>query len=96
MDQYLYLDFHNWILLPMLSTSCHPLKKLQKNIFAEAALISHVIPVVRALTKVLEKQDEDIGVCSMKNKMLDLLYSKCDDIEHKKLSCVCYTIRPKI
>ena len=80
----------------MLSTSCHPLKKLQKNIFAEAALISHVIPVVRALTKVLEKQDEDIGVCSIKNKMLDLLYSKCDDIEHKKLSCVCYTIRPKI
>ena len=73
----------------MLSTSCHPLKKLQKNISAEAALTSQVIPVVRALTKVLEKQVEDVGVCFMKNKMLDLLYSRCDDIEDKKLSCVC-------
>ena len=45
------------------------IEEITKNISAEAASISQVIPLVRALNKVLEKEVEDTGVRSMKNKM---------------------------
>jgi len=60
-----------------------PIEETTKNISAESASILQVIPLVKALMKVLEKEVEDTGVRSMKNKMLDLLHSKFDDIKDK-------------
>ena len=71
MGQYLCLLLHNWILVPKLFDILSLIEEITRIISAEAASISQVIPLVRALTKVLEKEAEYIGVCAMKSKMLD-------------------------
>jgi len=50
-----------------------PIEEITKKISADTSIISQIIPLVRGLTKVLEKQDEDHGVHTMKRKMLDSL-----------------------
>ena len=50
-----------------------PIEEITRNISAESASILQVIPLVRALMKVLEKVVENTGVCSMKNKILNSL-----------------------
>ena len=92
MDQYLYLVLHNCILRPMLSTSCHLLKKLQKK-YAEAASISQVIPLVRAFTKVFEKEVEDTGVHSMQNKMLDSRGGAIRQVGQVTFNELCYKVK---
>jgi len=58
-----------------------PIEEITRNISAEAASISQVIPLVRALAKELEEEVKDTGICSMKNKMLCSLRSRFDDVE---------------
>jgi len=72
-----------------------PMEEITRNISAEAASILQVIPLVRALTKVLEKEVEDTGVHSMKNKMLDSLYSRFDDIEDKDFLVLATLLDPR-
>ena len=72
-----------------------PIEEITKNISVEAASISQVIPLVRALTKVLEKEVEDTGVRSMKNKMLDSLHSRFDDIEDKDFLVLATLLDPR-
>ena len=54
-----------------------------------------VIPLVRALTKVLEKEIEDTGVRFMKNKMLDSLHSRFDDIGDKNFLVLATLLDPR-
>ena len=58
-----------------------PIEEITKKISADSSIISQIIPLVRALTKVLEKQDEDHGVRTMKRKMLESLNHRFADIE---------------
>ena len=72
-----------------------PIEEITRNISAEAASISQVIPLVRALTKVLEKEAEDIGVRAMKSKMLDSLHSRFVDIEDKDFLLLATLLDPR-
>ena len=69
-----------------------PIEKITQNISVEAASISQVIPLIRALTKVLEKEDQDTGICTMKNKMLE---SRFDDIEEKEFLVLATMLDPR-
>ena len=59
-----------------------PIEEITKNILTDTSIMSQIIPLVRGLIKVLEKQDEDHGVCTMKRKMLDSLNQRFVDIEN--------------
>ena len=72
-----------------------PIEEITRNVSAEAASISQVIPLVRALTKVLGKEVEDTGVRSMKNKMLDSLRSRFNDIEEKDFLVIATLLDPR-
>ena len=72
-----------------------PIEEITRNISAEADSISQVIPLVRALAKVLEKEVEDTGVRSMKNKMLDSLRSRFNDIEEKDFLVIATLLDPR-
>jgi len=54
-----------------------------------------VIPLVRTLIKILEKEAKDTGVCSMKNKMLYSLHSKFNDIEDKDFLVLATLLDPR-
>jgi len=73
-----------------------PIEEITRNISAESASMSQVIPLVRALTKALEKEVEDNGVHSMKNKMFDSLCSRFDDIEDKDFLVLATLLYPRI
>ena len=72
-----------------------PIEEITRNISAEAASISQVIPLVRVLTKVLEKEVEDTGVHSMKNKMLNSLRSRFNDIKDKNFLVLATLLDPR-
>jgi len=72
-----------------------PIEEITRNISVESATILQVIPLVRALTKVLEKEVEDTGVCSMKNKMLNLLRSRFDGIKDKDFLVLATLLDPR-
>ena len=72
-----------------------PIEEITKNISAEFSSISQVIPLVRALRKVLEKEVEDTGVRSMKNKMLHSLHSRFDKIEDKDFLVLATILDPR-
>ena len=72
-----------------------PIEEITKNISAEFSSISQVIPLVRALRKVLEKEVEDTGVRSMKYKMLDSLHSRFDEIEDKDFLVLATILDPR-
>ena len=48
-----------------------PIDEITNSILANSASVSVVIPFVRMLTKTPEKQDNDVGVRTMKKKMLE-------------------------
>ena len=68
-----------------------PIKEITRNISAEFCKI----PFVRALRKVLEKEVEDTGVRSMKNKMLDSLHSRFDEVEDKDFLVLATILDPR-
>ena len=72
-----------------------PIEEITKNISAEFSSISQVIPLVRALRQVLEKEVEDTGACSLKNKMLDSLHSRFDKIEDKDFLVLATILDPR-
>ena len=60
-----------------------PIEEITRHTSAEFSSITQVIPLVKAQRKVLEKEVEDTGVRSMKNKMLNSLHSRFNEIEDK-------------
>ena len=58
-----------------------PIEEITKDISADTSTISQNIPLVRGLKKVLEEQDNDHGVCTMKCKMLESLNIRFGNIE---------------
>jgi len=74
-----------------------PIEEITKNISAEATSISQVIPLVRALSKVLEEEVEDTGIHSMKSKMLSwlCLCSRFDDVEDQDFLVLATLLDPQ-
>ena len=64
-----------------------PIEEITQNI---SASISQVIPLVRALNKVL-KEDQDTGI----RKMLDSLHSRFDDIEEREFLVLATMLDPR-
>ena len=61
-----------------------PIEEITRSISAELASISIVIPYVRILTKTLEKNENDSGICTMKGELLKSLKSRFAGIEERK------------
>ena len=61
-----------------------PIEEITQMIFAEAACISMIIPLVRGLMKTLEKHNQDSGVHTMKAEMLASLKQRFADIEKEE------------
>ena len=70
------------------------IEEITQSISAEAASISQIIPLVRALNKVLEI-DQGIGILTMKNKMLDSLNSRFDDTEEREFLVLATMLDPR-
>ena len=58
-----------------------PVEEITKNISADTAPISVIIPLIRVLHKTLQQNDGDIGVCGMENGMLTSLQRRFAKIE---------------
>ena len=58
-----------------------PIEEITQDISADTSTISQNIPLVRSLKKVLEEQDNNHGVCTMKCKMLESLNIRFGNIE---------------
>lgn len=66
-----------------------PIEEITKKISADSSTISQIVLLVRNLTKVLEEQDDDHGVRTMKHKMLESLnvrFGTIEDIEFLSLA----------
>ena len=72
-----------------------PIKEINKDLSADTSTISQIIPLVRGLEKVLEEQDDDHGVCSMKRKMLESLNIRFGSIEDVEFLSLATLIDPR-
>ena len=71
-----------------------PIEKITCSISADQALISIVIPCIRILTRLLEKNENNSGICTMKGQLLKCLKSHFVGIEERKELCLATLLDP--
>jgi len=71
-----------------------PIEEITKSISEDLAYISLVIPLIRALNKTFEQNEEDHDVCTMKSKMLKSLGRRFAAIKEKKVLVMATIIDP--
>ena len=72
-----------------------PVEEITKNISADTAPISVIIPLVRVLHKTLQQNDCDIGVRGMKNGMLTSLQRRFAKIEEIDFLVIATLVGPR-
>ena len=71
-----------------------PIEKIMCSISADLALISIVIPCIRILARLLEKNENNSGIHTMKGELLKCLKSHFVGIEDRKESCLATLLDP--
>ena len=63
-----------------------PIEEITRSISFDLASISIVIPYIKILTKMLEKNNNNSGICTMKGELIkSLKVSLCRDRGEKKI-----------
>ena len=72
-----------------------PIEEVTCSIAAKLAGISIVVPYIHVLTRTLEKNEDDCGVCTMKGQILHYLKSHFAGIEEKEQLALATMLDPR-
>ena len=89
------LSAHQLDIANKVITVLNPIEEITKNISADIAPISVIIPLVRVLNKTLQQDDADIGIRGMKNGMLASLQRRFAEIEETDFLILATLLDPR-
>ena len=72
-----------------------PVEEITQSISKETATLSVVIPNIRALLRSWEKQEDDQGICTMKEEMIKSLKSRFAGVEENVLLSIATLLDPR-
>jgi len=71
-----------------------PVEEVTQSISKETATLSAMIPNIRALLRSWEKQEDNIGICTMKLEMIRSLKSRFAGVDESRLLSIATILDP--
>ena len=89
------LSANQWSVAENVAAVLEPFEEVTREVSSSSASISIVIPMVRVLVSVLEKEGQDAGVKTMKATLLNAVNTRFQGIENNRVLSVATLLDPR-